>query len=160
MEKLKDCVFEDEGYEFGCGFVGKSGKKFWYVMKCFMVERISDGGVGLCILRLRSFGVFFFFWCIGIFFVMLLGFVIIYFIFIVFEFFFFWCILLWIMFLIFIFLMNGVDWWLGIEERFFKWSRRSEEKFGRFENWVKKEKREKSGWKLMEELRVERVWWE
>lgn len=56
MEKSKDRAPEDEGYEFGCGLVGKSGKKPWYATKRFMVERTSDGGVGSRISRSRSPG--------------------------------------------------------------------------------------------------------
>lgn len=45
MEKMVRAP-EDEGYEFGSGLVGKSGKKPWYSTKRFMVERISDIGGG------------------------------------------------------------------------------------------------------------------
>ncbi|KAG0630936.1 hypothetical protein M758_1G214900 [Ceratodon purpureus] len=43
MEKMVRAP-EDEGYEFGCGLVGKSGKKPWYSTKRFMVERTGDAG--------------------------------------------------------------------------------------------------------------------
>lgn len=33
---------EDEGYEFGSGLIGKSGKKPWYSTKRFMVDRSSE----------------------------------------------------------------------------------------------------------------------
>lgn len=55
MEKMVRAP-EDEGYEFGCGLVGKSGKKPWYSTKGFMVERISDVGGGSRRSRSRSPG--------------------------------------------------------------------------------------------------------
>lgn len=44
LKKMEKAVRapDDEGYEFGCGLVGKSGKKPWYSTKRFMVDRTSD----------------------------------------------------------------------------------------------------------------------
>jgi len=48
LKKMEKAVRapEDEGYEFGCGLVGKGGKKPWYSTKRFMVDRTSDQSEG------------------------------------------------------------------------------------------------------------------
>ena len=53
MEKMVRAP-EDEGYEFGCGLIGKSGKKPWYSTKHFMVERTTEVGAGSQRSRLSS----------------------------------------------------------------------------------------------------------
>lgn len=58
LKKMEKAVRapEDEGYEFGCGLVGKSGKKPWYSTKRFMVDRTSEPSDRLRKRRSRSPG--------------------------------------------------------------------------------------------------------